>query len=198
MSMENMTTPRRMSREQLSSLLLSPNASKLSIIDVRDDDYVGGHIKSSIHVPSSSLDYRIPEIVRTMADKETVVFHCALSQQRGPTAALRYLKERDRSIKTGKVDRKKDPPKIGIRDGSLQKVASPASKEEELKGEIEKVLESPESGANSGSGLKAPHHGPKDQEVYVLDKGFVGWQENYGNDERLTEGYVADIWADYC
>ena len=197
MSMVNMTTLRRMQREQLSSFLLSPDASKVAVIDVRDDDHVGGHINSSIHVPSSSLDYRIPEIVRTMADKEIVVFHCALSQQRGPTAALRYLRERDRGIKNGKVDREKGPPGIGIRDGSIQKVASPASKEEEVKGEIEKVLESPESGANSGSGLKAPHREPKDQEVYVLDKGFVGWQEKYGNDERLTEGYVADIWTDY-
>ncbi|KAM0801702.1 Rhodanese-like domain-containing protein [Usnea florida] len=127
-----------MPREQLSSFLLSPDASKLAVIDVRDDDYVGGHINSSIHVPSSSLDYRIPEIVRTMADKEIVVFHCALSQQRGPTAALRYLKERD-----------------------------------------------------------LPNREPKGQEVYVLDKGFVGWQEKYGNDERLTEGYVADIWTNY-
>ena len=197
MSMEKMTTLRRMPREQLSSFLLSPDASKVAVIDVRDDDYVGGHINSSIHVPSSSLDYRIPEIVRTMADKEIVVFHCALSQQRGPTAALRYLKERDRGIKNQKVDSEKGPPGIGIRDGSIQKVASPASKEEEIKGEIEKVLESPENGANSGSGLKAPHREPKDQEVYVLDKGFVGWQEKYGNDERLTEGYVADIWTDY-
>ena len=197
MSMENMTTLRRMSREKLSSLLLSPDASKITVVDVRDDDYVGGHINSSIHVPSSSLDYRIPEIVRTMADKEIVVFHCALSQQRGPTAALRYLRQRDRGIKTGKVGREKGPPGIGIRDGSIQKVASPASKEEEIKGEIEKVLESPDSGANGGPGLKAPHREPKDQEVYVLDKGFVGWQEKYGNDERLTEGYVPDIWTDY-
>ena len=197
MSMENMTTLKRISREKLSSLLLSPDASKITVVDVRDDDYVGGHINSSIHVPSSSLDYRIPEIVRTMADKEIVVFHCALSQQRGPTAALRYLRERDRGIKNEKLDGEKGPPGIGIRDGSIRKIASPASKEEEVKAEIEKVLESPESGGNSGSGLKAPHSESKDQEVYVLDKGFVGWQEKYGNDERLTEGYAADIWTDY-
>lgn len=27
----------------------------------------------------------------------------------------------------------------------------------------------------------------KEQKVYVLDKGFEGWQEVYGRDERLTE-----------
>jgi hypothetical protein len=35
-----------------------------------------------------------------------------------------------------------------------------------------------------------------EQKVYVLDRGFVGWQDLYGEDERLTEGYVKDIWKD--
>lgn len=34
--------------------------------------------------------------MRTLAGKESVVFHCALSQQRGPSAALRYARERQR------------------------------------------------------------------------------------------------------
>ncbi len=195
--METVATLRRMSREQLSSLLLSPDASKVAVIDVRDDDHVGGHIKSSTHVPSSSLDHRIPEIVRTMAGKEIVVFHCALSQQRGPAAALRYMRERKSKVKNGKIDTEIAPPRIGIRDGRVQKVSTPASKEQELKGEIEKALDAPEIGTQSGSILEAPHTEPKEQEIYVLDKGFVGWQEKYGKDERLTENYAEDIWTDY-
>lgn len=74
-------------------LALPPN---LAIIDVRDNDHIGGHIKGSTWVPSSTLDYRIPELIRTLKDKEIVVFHCALSQQRGPSAALRYLREKGR------------------------------------------------------------------------------------------------------
>jgi Cdc25 family phosphatase len=38
----------------------------------------------------------MPELVRNLKDQETVVFHCALSQQRGPSSALRYLRERER------------------------------------------------------------------------------------------------------
>ena len=34
--------------------------------------------------------------MRILRDTEKVVFHCALSQQRGPSAALRYLRERER------------------------------------------------------------------------------------------------------
>ena len=102
-------------------------------------DHIGGHIKSSIWIPSSSLDYRIPELIRVLKDKEQVIFHCALSQQRGPSAALRYLRERERLL--GKDGEDKKP-----------------------------------------------------QEVSVLDGGFTQWQSKYGEDERLTEGYVKDIW----
>jgi Cdc25 family phosphatase len=36
----------------------------------------------------------------------------------------------------------------------------------------------------------------KDQKVYVLDRGFVGWQERFGEDSRLTESYRKEIWKD--
>ncbi|EAU34855.1 conserved hypothetical protein [Aspergillus terreus NIH2624] len=140
MSSITIATLPRLSRDALSTMLLASAPSKLAIIDVRDSDHVGGHIYSSTWVPSSSLDYRLPELIRTLQDKEKVVFHCALSQQRGPSAALRYARERER------------------------------------------VLGPEES---------------KKQEVYVLEGGFVQWQEKYGKDERLTEAYVEDIWREY-
>ena len=196
MSMETVATLKRMSREQLSSLLLSPDASKVAVIDVRDDDHIGGHITSSTHIPSASLDHRIPVIVRTMAGKEIVVFHCALSQQRGPAAALRYMRERESKMKDGTTGKETGPPRIGIKNGSVQMVSSPASKEQEIKAEIEKALQAPETGVKSNSTPGSLSSGPKEQEVYVLDKGFVGWQEKYGNDERLTEAYIEDIWTD--
>ncbi|GKZ16545.1 hypothetical protein AbraIFM66951_000222 [Aspergillus brasiliensis] len=141
MSSITIATLPRISRDALSALLLSTSTpSKLAIVDVRDSDHVGGHITTSTWVPSSSLDYRLPELIRTLADKEKVVFHCALSQQRGPSAALRYARERER------------------------------------------VLGEEES---------------KKQEVFVLEGGFVQWQEKYGADERLTEAYVEDIWREY-
>jgi len=36
----------------------------------------------------------------------------------------------------------------------------------------------------------------KEQKVYVLDQGFVGWQQEYGEDTRLTEGYRKELWKD--
>lgn len=105
-------------------------------------DYVGGHIKGCTNIPSVQLDAMMPTLVRKLKDTKTVVFHCALSQQRGPSAALKYLREKDILSK---------------REGE----------------------------------------GAVEQEVLVLDRGFEGWQRVYGEDERLTEGYVKDIWENY-
>ena len=138
---------RRMTNSELSQHILNapitPNGT-LAIVDVRDSDYIGGHIRGCINVPSPSLDWKIPELVRQLKDKEIVVFHCALSQQRGPNAALSYLREKERIF--------------------------PANNEKGGEEEEQK------------------------QHVYVLEGGFVKWQEKYGEDERLTEGYEKDIW----
>lgn len=144
MSLITVSSLTQVSRENLAELLLSSRAQDLAIIDVRDSDHVGGHIKGSTWVPSSALDIRIPELLRLLKDKDKVVFHCALSQQRGPAAALRYARERERLSEKGGED----------------------------------------------SAAK------KSQEVCVLVGGFNMWQAKYGEDERLTEGYVKDVWED--
>jgi len=168
--MTTIATLPRLSSSALSTLILSQSSSSdpsFAIIDVRDDDHIGGHIKGSTNVPSSTLDYKIPELVRKLQAKDTVIFHCALSQQRGPSAALRYLRERERLL-------------AGLNSvgAAMKKSANEEQTTEQKDGEWEDVEEK------------------KEQKVYVLDRGFVGWQEVYGEDERLTEGYVKDIWKD--
>lgn len=106
-------------------------------------DYIGGHIRGGIHAASAQLDVMMPTLLRRLQDKKTVVFHCALSQQRGPSAALRYLRE---------------------------------------------CVAAADSDVPSGAGQ---------QEVLVLDRGFEGWQQEYGTDERLTEGYRKELWENY-
>ncbi|KAJ5635111.1 uncharacterized protein N7484_008424 [Penicillium longicatenatum] len=99
MSSLNIATLLRINRDALAALLKAGTTpAKLAIIDVRDSDHVGGHIHSSTWVPSSTLDVRMPELVRTLKDTEKVIFHCALSQQRGPSAALRYARERESAL----------------------------------------------------------------------------------------------------
>lgn len=171
--METIASLPRMSRERLSAMLLSPCTQPLAIIDVRDDDHLGGHIHTSMHVPSQTLDYKIPELVRILADKKIVVFHCALSQQRGPGAALKYLRERGR--RTGKTqqpraDETEERPSMRTR-----------SKEAIVKDlQPEGVVQGAEGGkceTSKGEGSPKAEGAVKRQEVYVLDGGFVKWQE---------------------
>lgn len=95
----------------------------------------------------------MPELVRLHGSKgpnHKVVFHCMLSQQRGPSSALKFAR-------------------------ALQ--ADRAKKEK--------------TGDSDGSQGSADVSGP---EVCVLEGGFGAWQARYGEDERLTEGYVKDLW----
>lgn len=96
-----------------------------------------------MHCPSASLETWMPTLLRRLADKEIVVFHCMLSQQRGPFAALRYAREKEAAA---------------ARAG-------------------------PESGAQNTH-----------QKLYILEGGFEVWQEKYGEDQSLTEGYRKDVW----
>lgn len=60
------------------------------------------------------------------------------------------------------------------------------------------MTEVSEEGGEEGEGkAKVSEAKEGEQEVYVLDKGFVEWQAEYGKDERLTEGWVEDIWREY-
>lgn len=129
-----------------------------------------------MHVPSTTLDQQVPELVRKLKDKETVVFHCALSQQRGPSAALRYIRERNRLLGLH----------ASLESGSGVGQVLKKNKEDEAKGE-----------QKDGDWEDVEAEGEKkEQKVYVLDRGFVGWQEQYGEDVRLTEGYRKEIWKD--
>ena len=142
------STLQRVSPTSLASSLLS-DSSKIAVIDVRDSDHIGGHIKSSSWIPAHELDARIPELLRVHRDKDKVVFHCMLSQQRGPSAALKFAR--------------------ALRD----------KQEKERKA------------AGKGVGEAEGKEGP---EVCVLEGGFGMWQARYGEDERLTEGFVKDLW----
>ncbi|KAK5163907.1 Cdc25 phosphatase Ibp1 [Saxophila tyrrhenica] len=119
----------------------------VTVIDVRDSDYIGGHIKGCMNVPTNTHDYRMPELIRTLRDQDKIVFHCSLSQQRGPGSALRYLRERDRMAEKGEIQQRRD-----------------------------------------GKDVKSA------QEVVVLDGGFSKWQQKFGEDQEVTEGYAKDLW----
>jgi Cdc25 family phosphatase len=168
MSTINLADLQYIDRDTLASKFKETQAlpANTAVVDVRDSDHIGGHIKGSTWIPSSQLDYKTPELVRTLRDKEVVVFHCALSQQRGPSAALRYLREKERLDPGAKLESKGEVKEEGV-----------AAQEK-----------------NEESGKEAEGEGKAAQRVYVLRGGFTEWQEKYGEDSKLTEGYQKDIW----
>lgn len=121
--MSNITvaTLPRISREELAGYIRAKKTG-VTIIDVRDSDYIGGHIIGCNNVPVHTHDYKMPELVRTLADQETVIFHCALSQQRGPTSALRYLREREKMSTSGRLGEGDDQKqKVYVLEGGFVK-----------------------------------------------------------------------------
>jgi len=94
----------RITPTDLAALLLDPAcAAKVVVVDVRDSDHLGGHIKGSIWVPTAELDARIPELMRMHQDKDTIVFHCMLSQQRGPVSAIKFARALEAAANKGQA-----------------------------------------------------------------------------------------------
>lgn len=79
---------------QLFSLSRRPN---IAVVDVRDDERsYDAHIAGSLHYASDTFINKIPNLIQDVKGKDTLVFHCALSQVRGPKCARRlvnYLEE---------------------------------------------------------------------------------------------------------
>lgn len=70
--------------------------NKFQIIDVRDNDYIGGHIINCKHIESTKFKNNstmslLLNNLRTM-NQNTVIFHCMLSQQRGPSSAMKFMR----------------------------------------------------------------------------------------------------------
>jgi rhodanese-related sulfurtransferase len=74
----------------LNSLIQMINREEVAIVDVRDDDYVGGHIIGSEHVSFDRFESRVHELVDKWIRKQKksiIVFTCMHCEQRGPACA---------------------------------------------------------------------------------------------------------------
>lgn len=146
-------------------------------------DHIGGHIKGSRWVPSHQFEEWLPTLLRQLENTKTVVFHCALSKQRGPSAALRYIREREAKFGEDSVAAPEGTGTQGQHASAAAAAAAAALQTGEQQGQTQ------EDGAEKTA--------PVAQKVCVLRGGFQKWQESHGPDERLTEAYVKDLWEDY-
>ena len=48
------------------------NGKSIAIIDVREDDYVGGSIKGSTNFPAYKLNDRMQDVIKTAENKDAV------------------------------------------------------------------------------------------------------------------------------
>lgn len=80
--------PAYLTAAELHALLVKPATRDTTlVVDVRDDDFVDGHIAGAINVPSRIFQQSLDEIEEAAQGKELVVLHCMMSQQRGPACA---------------------------------------------------------------------------------------------------------------
>ncbi|WVR05335.1 hypothetical protein IAU60_002349 [Kwoniella sp. DSM 27419] len=87
--------------QQLADLLKARPAAELKevvVVDVRDDDFVGGNIVAAVNSPSNTFHADVDGLVKKLQDVPKVVFHCALSQVRGPKAARIYAETRSQQL----------------------------------------------------------------------------------------------------
>ncbi|TFK52213.1 Rhodanese-like protein [Heliocybe sulcata] len=98
------------------------------IVDVRDDDWAGGNIVRAHNSPSHVFLSKIDELVEKTKDVPTVVFHCALSQQRGPKAARIYSEVRDAMQASG-ADK---PHQVFVLRGGFQEFQSKFKNDSQL------------------------------------------------------------------
>ncbi|KAH9120798.1 hypothetical protein LEN26_002866 [Aphanomyces euteiches] len=83
----------RISARELAVILKDPaKRNEIRIVDVRDDDFRGGHIRGAINLPEDNFqdDDDVDNIVEEFKNVPTVVFHCMMSQVRGPFCAKRF------------------------------------------------------------------------------------------------------------
>ncbi|KAJ9107344.1 hypothetical protein QFC21_000794 [Naganishia friedmannii] len=78
------------SASELAELVKKTDTKEVQVIDVRDDDFAGGNIKGAVNSPSEGFTQKASELVQEYNEVPKVVFHCALSQVRGPKAARIY------------------------------------------------------------------------------------------------------------
>ncbi|KAL2919235.1 Cdc25 phosphatase Ibp1 [Polyrhizophydium stewartii] len=71
------------------------------VVDVRGDDYAGGHIPGARNVPSNVLLENPDQQLQELGGVPVLFFHCALSQVRGPKCANRYAEALARAGRSG-------------------------------------------------------------------------------------------------
>ena len=87
-------------REKSAASSEAGESAPIVIMDVRgEDEFSDGHIVGATHAPSTNwsdsafVQQLVEQYTTTDGTKKKIVFHCAMSQQRGPTCARLFLEQ---------------------------------------------------------------------------------------------------------
>ncbi|EQC36563.1 hypothetical protein SDRG_06009 [Saprolegnia diclina VS20] len=86
-------TVERITARELAAILKDPvRRQSVRIIDVRDSDFIGGHIRGAVNLPEDHFqdDDDVDAVVEDFKAVPQIVFHCMMSQIRGPFCAKRF------------------------------------------------------------------------------------------------------------
>jgi len=80
--------------------------SKPVVVDVRADDFKGGNIPGTMHIPFANFSARIGEVQAAMRDntgqrQNVVVFYCLYGAERSPTCAMKIFNKNAQSCSKG-------------------------------------------------------------------------------------------------
>ncbi|POY72256.1 hypothetical protein BMF94_4764 [Rhodotorula taiwanensis] len=180
---------RYINHDELAQIIRTGQAGKTyQVVDVRDEDFRGGNIKGAIRAPSEQrTDQSVQDLVTRLDSVPQVIFHCTLSQVRGPKAARIYAEARREKEKQQGVQQ---------RDASATPATGSHEQEEDLETAKEKArtfAPDPYAAAKATVADRAQTR----QEVFVLRDGFQNWQGLYRKDADLVENFDPHVWQEY-
>ena len=74
---------------------MTERPEKVQIIDLRQADYVGGHLRGSMHIPYDKFtEQKAEELVKLLVGKKDIVFLCMYSKTLAPECASKYARTR--------------------------------------------------------------------------------------------------------
>lgn len=86
------STPDALTTEQVAALVRDPNqnSTDFTVIDVRRNDHMGGHVRGSLQCPAQSFYDDLPGYFERFKDSKKIIFYCQSSNGRGPRCAGWY------------------------------------------------------------------------------------------------------------
>jgi arsenite methyltransferase len=97
----------QISPEEVAALLRSPAADSCAVIDVRRDDFIGGHVRGCFQHPAQTFYDELPVFYAEFHNKGKLIFYCQSSEGRATRCAGWYqdfLEEKTLDVKTEKQE----------------------------------------------------------------------------------------------